>query len=430
MLFITLGLILLVILFGTGLWIAFAMGISSIIMMIPQLGTRVIPLIMTHTWNTVNSYILLAVPLFIFMGELLSTTGISEILFTGLAKVLHRVPGGLVQAVLGACTIFAACSGSSTAGAAIMGRISYHDLTKRGYDVKLTLGAVAAGGTLASLIPPSIIFIVYGDMAGESVGKLFMAGAIPGLMVSGLFMTYVAIRAKVQPHLFPPSASPEENSWSVRLRGLASLWGFSLLVLVVLGSIYGGLATPTEAAALGAVAAMMLAAVYRRLTLRNISEAAVNTVKTTSMVFLIVIAAKFMGSVIAYYRLPVMISEAAVNITSASLVFLGLCVFYLIMGCFFDTLSLMLLSLPFILPIVIAHKMNLILFGVLLTMLLEIGMLTPPVGMNLYVLQGISGRSLKEVSIGSLPFVLLFLIGIAIVYLYPSIALWFPGVMG
>ncbi len=254
MLFITLGLILLVILFGTGLWIAFAMGISSIIMMIPQLGTRVIPLIMTHTWNTVNSYILLAVPLFIFMGELLSTTGISEILFTGLSKVLHRVPGGLVKAVLGACTIFAACSGSSTAGAAIMGRISYHDLTKRGYDVKLTLGAVAAGGTLASLIPPSIIFIVYGDMAGESVGKLFMAGAVPGLMVSGLFMTYVGIRARFQPHLIPPSAYQGENSWSVRLRGLASLWGFSLLVLVVLGSIYGGIATPTEAASLGAVA--------------------------------------------------------------------------------------------------------------------------------------------------------------------------------
>ena len=294
MLWFIAGVILMLILLLCGEWIAFAIGISGIVSLYPKMGMRVLPLIGNISWEMSTSFVLAAIPLFMFMGEIISSGGLTDRLYSGLSKTLRGFKGELIQTNIAACTFFAAASGSSVASAATMGRVAYPDMIRRGYDQSLVVGSIAAGGTLGILIPPSIIFILYGAMVEESVGKLFMAGLIPGLIMAAMFMVYIAIRAALQPHLVP-GGKEETVTLRDRFAGLIGITPFLILIVIVLGSIYGGVATPTEAAAVGATGTLVLSAVYRRLTPRIIYDACLNTVRSTSMILLIAIAAKLMA---------------------------------------------------------------------------------------------------------------------------------------
>jgi tripartite ATP-independent transporter DctM subunit len=416
-----------------GVWIAFAVGLGGLLALYPILGDKTLTLFGLTSWDTTTSFVLVAIPLFIFMGELISSGGIVDHLYTGVSRMVGGLPGGLVQTNLIACTIFAACSGSSLASAATMGRVAYPEqVGKRGYDAPLVLGSVAAGGTLGILIPPSIFFIVYGAIADQSVGRLFLAGVVPGLMMALIFIAYVAVRCSVEPGLVPPDtrADGRGGGWRTRLRGLLEVWPFLLLIVAVLGGIYGGVATPTEAGGVGATAALLLTLAYRTLTWPRLRDACLGTVRTTSMIFLILISAKVMAVALAYYGVPSLMKDLARSLGSPLALLVIITVVYLVLGTIFEDFSLMIILLPFVLPAVQAAGYDPVWFGVYTCMLLEAGLLSPPVGLNLFVIQGVTGASLGQVIRGSVPFFVLLLTGAALIVAFPPIALWLPGVGG
>jgi C4-dicarboxylate transporter DctM subunit len=415
-----------------GVWIAFAVGLGGLLALYPIVGAKALTLFGLTSWDTTTSFILVAIPLFVFMGEVISSGGIVNHLYTGVAKAVGGLPGGLVQTNLIACTIFAACSGSSLASAATMGRVAYPEqVGKRGYDVPLVLGSVAAGGTLGILIPPSIFFIVYGAIADQSVGKLFLAGVLPGLMMSAMFMVYVAARCTLEKGLIPAEVrAGGHGGWRTRLGGLLDVWPFLLLIVAVLGSIYGGLATPTEAAGVGATAALLITVAYRTLSWPRLRDACLGTVRTTSRIFLILISAKVMAVALAYYGVPGLMKDFARSLGSPLALLVVISVAYLVLGTVFEDFSLMIILLPFVLPAVQAAGYDPIWFGVYTCMLLEGGLLSPPVGLNLFVIQGVTGASLGQVIRGSVPFFALLLVGAALIVAFPQIALWLPAQWG
>jgi tripartite ATP-independent transporter DctM subunit len=413
-------------LLSAGVWIAFAVGTGGVVALWPTIGARTLTLIGLQSWDTTTSFVLVAIPLFVFMGELISHAGLIERLYRGISVVIHGLPGGLVQTNLFACSIFAACSGSAVASAATMGRVAYREqVVRRGYHAPLVLGSVAAGGTLGILIPPSIFFVVYASIADQSVGRLFLGGVVPGVAVSIAFMVYTAIRCVLDPSLVPRRDEPRP-ALGERLRGLVEIWPFMLLIVAVLGSLYGGVATPTEAAGVGAAAALVIAAGYRTLTRAGLRAACLGTVKTTSMLFFIIISAKLMAIALAYYGVPVAMKQFATSLASPYLLLAIIAAVYLALGTVFEDFSLMIILLPFVLPMVQAAGFDLVWFGVFMTVLLEAGLLSPPVGINLFVIQGVTGAPLGQVAWGSVPFLLILLgLGVLLVAV-PSVALWLP----
>ncbi|MDP2626756.1 MAG: TRAP transporter large permease subunit, partial [Candidatus Rokubacteria bacterium] len=294
---------------------------------------------------------------------------------------------------------------------------------------RLVLGSVAAGGTLGILIPPSIFFIVFAAIADESVGRLFLAGLVPGIVMSALFMVYVASRAVIDPGLVPrsPAERQQPPGLGARLRGLLEIWPFFLLMVAVLGSLYGGVATPTEAAGVGAAAGLLIAIGYRSLTWVALKAACLGTVRTSAMLFFIIISAKAMAIALAYYGVPVMMKGFAAGLGSPYLLLLIISVVYLLLGTVFEDFSLMIIMLPFVLPMIRASGFDQVWFGVFMTVLLQAGLLTPPVGLNLFVIQGVTGAALSEVVWGSLPFLLIMLgVGVVLV-LFPPLAIWLPS---
>ena len=428
---IVVALVLLVFLMASGLWIAFAIGASGFVALLPPLGGKLFHLVGLQIWQLTSKWILIALPLFVLMGEILAQTGVADHLYKGVSRILHGLPGGLTQTNIGACTLFAAMSGTSIAGAATMGPLSYRELVKRrGYNKGIVLGSVAAGGTLGILIPPSIPLIVYGELAGQSVGMLFMAGVVPGILLAALFMVYIGVAAKVNPSLLGESETMSSRVGLVeRLRGLLSIWPFLVLILVVLGAMYFGITTPTEAAALGVVGTLVLTASWRSLTRDAFRNACMSTVRTTAMIFLLMGAAQVLSVSVGYYGLPTMIEAWAQGIGSPMLLLVLVCVLYLVMGCFFDSLSMMLLTLPFILPLLKAGGFDLVWFGIVAVITFEAGVITPPFGVNLFVLQATTGERIEVVARGSVPFLICMLIGLVVVILFPQIVLWLPSVM-
>ncbi|TXL77610.1 TRAP transporter large permease [Vineibacter terrae] len=418
--------VMLALLFG-GVWIAISLGAAGVI------GIWIVkPALLggleSVVWNTLESFVLTAVPLFIFMGMVILNSGISTRFYRSLALWLNRVPGGLAQTNILACSIFAALCGSSVATAASVGSIAIPEMQKRGYGVRPMTGTLAAGGTLGILIPPSIPFIIYGSTVGESVGKLFIAGIIPGLAMAAIFMVFLAGHAKLMPGQFPVLG--ESVPWRARLMGLRDLVPVALLIGLVMGGIYAGVMTPTEAAGVGAAGAVAVAALYGGLTMDALRKSLLDTLRTNAMVLFIVVGAQIMSFALVAAGIPRAIVAA---IESAHLapyvVFAVVVVMYLVLGCLVDALSLMLLTLPVVHPIMTAAGFDPIWFGVVLVILLEIGLVTPPVGMNLFVLQGMAKTSLGEVSWGSLPYVVLLLAGVLVLTLFPGIALWLPQQM-
>jgi tripartite ATP-independent transporter DctM subunit len=376
-------------------------------------------------WNSSSEYILIAIPLFVMLGEILLRSGIAERVYNGIAQWLSWLPGGLMHANIGACAMFAATSGSSVATAATIGTVAIPEIKKYNYNEPLFLGTIAAGGTLGILIPPSINFILYGLLTNTSVPRLYLAGFVPGLLLASFFMVIVLIFCLIN---HSNGGTRIATSWGKRFSTLPALVPPLLIFLVVVGSIYAGIATPTEAASLGVIAALILATWERRVSLSMLRGVAEGTMRTTAMIMLIIMAAQFLNFVLAAIGVTDGLGKAIAGLGLGKIgTMTVIVVFYLILGCFMETISMMILTTPFIAPIVFGLGWDPIWWGIVLTILIEAALITPPVGLNLYVVQGMRGRgSINEVIRGSLAFVFAMIVLIALLMAFPNIALWLP----
>ncbi|MCW5746769.1 MAG: TRAP transporter large permease [Alphaproteobacteria bacterium] len=381
-------------------------------------------------WNASSEYILIAIPLFVMLGEILLRAGIANRVYAAIAQWLSWLPGGLMHANIGACAMFAATSGSSVATAATIGTVAMPEIKRHRYNEPLFLGTIAAGGTLGILIPPSINFILYGLLTNTSVPRLYLAGFIPGFLLATLFMAIILVACLADRSR---GGTPIQTSWAERLRTLPSLIPPTLIFLVVVGSIYAGVATPTEAASLGVVAALALAAWERRISWSMLRAVAEGTMRTTAMIMLIILAAQFLNFVLAAIGVTEGIGNAIEQLGLGKYgTLLLIVVFYLILGCFMETISMMILTTPFIAPIVFGLGWDPIWWGIVLTVLIEAALITPPVGLNLYVMQGMRERGpVSDVIRGALPFVGAMIVLILVLMAWPQAALWLPTlVMG
>lgn len=379
------------------------------------------------TWDKSKEFVLVAIPMFILLGEIMLRAGIAQRMYAAVIQWLSWLPGGLMHANIGSCAIFAASSGSSVATAATVGTVAIPEMNKHRYNERLFLGSLAAGGTLGILIPPSINLIIYGLITDTSVPELYLAGIFPGLALALLFMTAITIACLVRRDW---GGTPVTTSWAERLRTLPDLAPPVLLFAVVVGSIYAGIATPTEAASVGVVFALILAGSRRALSWRMLGEAFEGTMRTTAMIMLIILAAVFLNFVLGFIGVTKSILDAidALGLTPTETMLL-LIIFYLILGMFMETLSMLLTTVPIVYPIAVKMGFDPVWFGILITVLMETALITPPIGVNLYVVQGVRGRGsgpFHDVAYGALPFVLMMLVMVALLMLFPQIALWLP----
>jgi len=379
-------------------------------------------------WQTGTDFLLVAIPMFVFLGEILLRAGITERMYNGIVKWLGWLPGGLMHSNIGSSALFAATSGSSVATAATIGTVAVPQIAERGYNERLFLGTIAAGGTLGILIPPSINLILYGLLTDTSVPELYLAGFLPGFILAALFMATVVLLCRLRPAL---GGEKVVATWSERFYALPSLVPPIGIFLVVVGSIYAGLATPTEAASLGVVAALILAAANGKLNIAMLKAATEGTMRTTAMIMLIIIAAVFLNFVLSVIGLTQALADFVTDLGLTPFQTMLMIVAVLILlGCFMETLSMLLTTAPLIAPIVIALGYDPVWFGILLMVLLETALITPPIGINLYVVQGVRGRGeMMDVMIGALPFVLTMFLMIALLLAFPGLALWLPSLV-
>jgi len=421
--------LLLAFLMVIGQWTAMALGSVGMFMLWLSRGDMGLNSVGSVIWNTANSYILIAAPMFLLLGEVILRSGVSTHFYRGVAAMMGRTPGGLLHANIIASALFSAISGSSVATAAAVGTVAIPEMTKRGYRPRIVFGSLAAGGTLGILIPPSIVMILYGALVEESIVKLFMAGLIPGVVMAGLFMVYLAVHAWIYPGDVP--AREEAMPWNERLRHGVHVLPIVGLFLVVLGSMYFGIATPTEAAVVGALGAIALAYFYGGLTMTVLWDALLATVRVTCMVLFIIIGAQILSNALTYTGVSRGVSEWIVGMgLSPWALFVALMVLYLFLGCFVDGVSMIYITLPVLFPVVLAAGFDPVWFGVVLTILIELGQITPPVGLNLFTIHGISGGApFSEVVKGSVPFVAIMLLMLLLLALLPGMALWLPSTM-
>jgi tripartite ATP-independent transporter DctM subunit len=379
-------------------------------------------------WSSSTGFLMVSIPLFVLLGEILLRSGIADRMYAAVAAWLSWMPGGLMHANIGSCALFASMCGSSVATAATVGTTAMPQMNKYGYGAPLFLGTLAAGGTLGILIPPSINLIVYGLITNTSIPRLYLAGIIPGLLLALMFMALVAIACTIKPSLGGRRVTVE---WSERLALLAEFLPPILIFAVVIGSIYFGWATATESAALGVVAALLLTVVRGRFTMSMFVTAVENTMKTTGMIMLIVVAAFFLNFVMTAVGLTTAIVRlvTAYNLSPLSLM-LAVIVFYLILGAFMDEMAMMISTVPVIAPVVFSAGYDGVWFGVMLVVLMQAGMILPPVGINLFVIQGLrrTGR-ISEIAWGSLPFVLAMVLLMALLIIFPQIAMFLPAAL-
>ncbi|MBI4284541.1 MAG: TRAP transporter large permease subunit [Chloroflexi bacterium] len=420
---------LFVLIFG-GVPVAFALGLLSIGSLYFGFGAKLLPALGNITWDGLATFVIASIPLFIFMGYLLFETGLSTRIYDGIYPLLDRLlPGGLLHSNIVVGAIFAACSGSSMANTASIGSVALPEMEKRGYERSIAAGSVSAGGTLGILIPPSITMIVYGAMTDQSVGRLFIGGIIPGLVLAGFYMSSIALRLQFQPHLAP--ARRKKESWGKLLKGLTSVWPVLALIVAVLGSIYLGVATPTEAAAIGCAIVLILAAAYRSVSWSALKRSLAGSVKTGSMVLCIYLGAKLMGIYLSNANIP---SQLADMVTSLGLpkmaVFMFVFLLYLILGMLMDSLAAIVMTLPITFPVVMSLGFDPIWYGVIVTMFGEAGLITPPVGMNLFILQGLRPQyPYWQIVKGCMFFFWPLLLVIFLVMFFPSLVTFLPRMM-
>ncbi|MBI4186199.1 MAG: TRAP transporter large permease subunit [Chloroflexi bacterium] len=421
---------LLFLMIATGIPIAFALatvGIISLAFFAGGMQALVAPIL----YNTVNSFTLTAIPFFVFAGELILKSGLSERLYHGVSRWTSIIPGGLVQSNIAACSIFAAVSGSSVATAATIGTVAIGHQIEMGYDRKVVTGSLAAGGTLGILIPPSVLMIVYGAFQQVSVPELFIAGVIPGVLLAGLFMATIAVTSLARPQMFPER---EKLSWGYFPRAfmaIKDIWPMGIFILVIMGSIYGGLMTPTEAAAVACVVALAASAILRKLNLRVLWESSLSTLRTTSFILFILVGANTISNALSMVKFPAALMEVLLGLgVGPYIIWAGVCLIYLILGCFMDGFSAMLITLPVVFPLVTAGLgFDPVWFGILLTILIEAGMITPPVGINVFVIHGIAGGKLQDIFAGMVPFLVCMLVAIVLLTAFPWLVTWLPSTM-
>lgn len=418
----------LLLLLGSGVWVAFSLlglgwlGLSQF-SSVPTGSVMA-----SDIWGSSYSWELTALPMFIWMGEILFRSRLADDMFTGLSPWMQRIPGRLLHTNVVGCGLFAAVSGSSAATCATMGKMSIPELTRRGYDEKLVIGTLAGSATLGLLIPPSIILIVYGVATDQSIARLFMAGILPGLLLISLFAGYLMLWSWRYPDKVPPAE--ERLPLAEKLRRARRLIPMLALIVGVIGSIYAGLASPTEAAAVGVVLSLLLARLQGNMNRATFRDALLGAVRTSTMIAFILAGASFLTAAMGFTGLP---SDLAAWIGTLGLspwmLIMALTLFFILLGCFLDGISVVVLTTSIMLPMVEAAGIDLIWFGIYLVIVVEMSQITPPVGFNLFVLQGMTGRNILSIAWAALPFFFLMMLGVVLIWLFPGIATWLPQAM-
>ncbi|WP_299285615.1 TRAP transporter large permease subunit [uncultured Tateyamaria sp.] len=425
---VTIFLATLFILLGLGVWVGAALLTTAIVGMWLFTSTPIGDAMAVTIWSEQSSWTLTALPLFIWMGEILFRTKLSETLFKGLAPLLRGLPGGLLHVNVGASAVFAAISGSSAATVATVGKMSIPELRERKYPESMIIGTLSGAGTLGLLIPPSISMIIFGVTVNESISKLFMAAMIPGLCLALLFMAYIAVWSLINRKTFNPIFDAVGSE--PFLKRMADLLPVLLLIGAVIGSIYSGVATATEAAALGVLGSILLSMVQRSFTWASFSESIMGSVRTTAMIMLILMGAGFLSLAMGFTGIPRALAETigAWNLSPIALIAI-LTLFYIILGCFLDGLSSIVLTMAVIEPMVRAAGFDMLWFGVYLMIVVEMAQITPPIGFNLFVLQGMTGKDMGFISKASFPMFCVMCFFIIILVFFPGLATWLPEVL-
>jgi len=414
-----------------GVWIGPALVGVGVVLMDMFTTRPTMRQIAVWSFNVLTSSDIVSLPLFILMGELLFRTKLSRSLFSGIAPWMGFLPGRLLHTTVIGCTLFASISGSSAATTQVVGRITLTELMRRGYDKGVAVGSLAGAGTLGFLIPPSIPMIIYAVLAEESLLKLFTAGFIPGFGLAACFMAWIAIRATLTPGLVPErDRRMSEWSWPDRFRSLIELGPVAFLIACVMGVMYAGIASPSEASAIGVVGALIVGAAQKSITWPSLRDACLGAVQTTCMIGLIVLGAFIVGTVLANLRVPQFVSGAisAWNLSPYALVLL-LCAFYVLLGTVLEGFSMIVLTLPIVLPVVLAAGFDKVWFGIFLILTIEMAQISPPVAFNLFVIQNITGDSQTYVAWKVLPFFLIMVGFTALITVFPGIVLWLPRML-
>ncbi len=419
---------LMFVLFAAGVEVSIALGVVGMLGLLWLKGFTIgLGVVGSIAWSNASSFSFIAVPLFVFMSGILLHSGIGKGLYTAVARWVSFLPGGLAVASIFSCAIFAAVSGSSVATAATIGLIAIPEMERRGYARRLIFGSLAAGGTLGILIPPSIPMIIYGVMTETSIGHLYAAGIVPGVVLALLFAGFVVGYAVLWPDAAPRVAE-DRGGVLDKLRSIYEVTPVALLIVVVLGSMYAGIVTPTEAAALGSLVSLLLAAAFRRLTWRTLRDAFQATIRTTSMVMLIIIFASIFSHVIALIGAPKALFGLVTGLGLPRWAFFAaLFAVLLVIAYALEELSVMIIILPILFPLVTGLGFEPVWFGIIMVLWLEIGLITPPVGLNLFVIQNLMpGTTARDVTLGTTPYVVLMVALVALLFVFPELALWLP----
>ena len=411
-----------------GLWIGWTLAATGTILLAIFRDIPLDKLLAQYAWNILTTQELLALPLFILMGEILFRTRLSQSLFRGLAPWAALLPGRLLHVNVIGCTIFAAISGSSAATTQVVGRISISELVKRGYSKDVAVGSLAGAGTLGFLIPPSNIMIIYGVLGDVSIAKLFTAGFIPGFLLAASFMAWIMVHTTLRPGLVPAGERHiRVASFAEYMTSLRELGPAVFLILCVLGSIYGGIATPSEAAAVGVLGAFVVSGLQRELSFTALRAIAIGAVQTCAMIAMIVLGASILGSASAFLGIPAAVAEFVASLGLQPLLLVAaLIAFYLVLGCFLDGFSMIVMTLPIVLPIVKSAGFDPLWFGIFLVLVVEMSQITPPVGFNLFVIQGLTEDGLGYIARVTMPYLLIMVGFTMLLAAFPDIALWLP----
>ncbi|MEX6508297.1 TRAP transporter large permease [Jiella sp. M17.18] len=426
-----LSLLVVVVLFGalaSGLWVAVALTLTALAALLSRPALPDAQILATSFWSASTSWDLTALPMFIWMGEILFRSKLSDDLFAGLAPLMRKLPGRLVHVNIVGCAIFAAISGSSAATTQTIGKISLPELKARGYDERLAMGSLAGSGTLGLLIPPSIILIVYGAAVEESIARLFIAGILPGLVLALLFMGYVAIAATLKPSLMPDNA--DVLAKESKLTAVKRIAPAVLLIAGVIGSIYGGIASPTEAAVIGVVIALVIARAQGALSWKEFTEGLLAATRVSAMIAFILAGAALVTTAMGFTGLPRELASwiGSLGLSPYALLF-ALTIFFMVLGCFLDGISMVVLTTSVIMPLVQQAGFDLVWFGIYLVIVVEMAQITPPVGFNLFVIQGLTGQNIFRIAAATAPFFLLLALMVVLLALFPDLALFLPRTM-
>lgn len=419
---------LLLVLLASGIWIALALAAIGLVAMLMTVSTPPGQALAASMWQASNSWDLTALPMFIWMGEILYRTKLSDDMFEALAPWLQRLPGRLLHVNVVGCGIFAAVSGSSAATCATIGRISLPELKRRGYDQRMAIGTLAGSGTLGLLIPPSIIMIVYATATDQSIARLFIAGVIPGIMLIALFMGFIGLWALINKQKMPPAEPP--LPFMKKILASRRLIPVTLLIAGVIGSIYGGLASATEAAVVGVALALVLSWWMGSLDRETFTASLIGATRTSCMIAFILAGAAFLTTAMGFTGIPRNLAEwiSGLGLTQWQLL-TALTAFYILLGCFLDGISMVVLTTSIIIPLVQKAGFDLIWFGIYIVLVVEMAQITPPVGFNLYVLQSLTGRNIFAIARDTVPFFILMCVAVALLAAFPQIALWLPSTM-